>query len=78
MLGANHPDTLTNMNNLASTLWSQGRWKEAEELEVQVMETRKNMLGTEHPATLISMKILPSRGKNMAEIYRILGRWRNV
>lgn len=29
--------------------------KEAEELEVQVMDTRKTVLGAEHPDTLISM-----------------------
>ena len=41
VLGQEHPDTLTSMANLASTYRSQGRWKEAEELEVQVMEARK-------------------------------------
>ncbi|KAH8724301.1 hypothetical protein GQ44DRAFT_618470, partial [Phaeosphaeriaceae sp. PMI808] len=35
-----------------------GRWKEAEELEVQVMETRKRVLGEEHPDTLTSMNNL--------------------
>jgi hypothetical protein len=34
MLGDEHPDALTSMGNLASTYWKQGRWKEAEELEV--------------------------------------------
>src|SRR3954469_21221439 len=29
-LGAEHPDTLTSMANLASTYRNQGRWKEAE------------------------------------------------
>jgi hypothetical protein len=43
------------MGNLASTYRNQGRWKEAEELEVQVMETRKRVLGQEHPDTLTSM-----------------------
>ena len=38
--GAEHPSTLISMANLASTIWNQGRWKEAEDLEVQVMETR--------------------------------------
>ena len=33
MLGAEHPDTLTSMANLASTYRNQGRWKEAEELD---------------------------------------------
>ncbi|KAF1951016.1 hypothetical protein CC80DRAFT_425467, partial [Byssothecium circinans] len=41
MLGDEHPSTLTSMANLALTYGDQGRWKEAEELEVQVMETRK-------------------------------------
>ena len=40
------------MANLASTYWSQGHWKEAEELDVQVMKTRKWALGEEHPHTL--------------------------
>ncbi|KAK1773027.1 hypothetical protein QBC45DRAFT_121385 [Copromyces sp. CBS 386.78] len=43
------------MGNLASTLWNQGRWEEAEKLEVQVMETRKTKLGADHPLTLMSM-----------------------
>ena len=41
VLGPEHPDTLTSMANLASTYRSQGRWDEAEELEVQVIEMRK-------------------------------------
>jgi hypothetical protein len=32
-LGADHPDTLTSMANLASTYRNQGRWEAAEELE---------------------------------------------
>ena len=39
VLGPNHPDTLTSMANLASTYMNQGRWKEAEELQVKVMGT---------------------------------------
>ena len=54
-IGAEHPDTLMNMANLASTYRDQGRWKEAEELEVQVMEARKRVLGQEHPSTLTSI-----------------------
>jgi hypothetical protein len=58
VLGEEHLDTLTSMANLASTYSNQGRWKEAEELEVQVMETRKRVLGEEHPSTLTSMNNL--------------------
>jgi len=58
VLGTEHPDTLSSMANLASTFWNQGRWKEAEELEVQVMETSLRVLGAEHPDTLTSMNNL--------------------
>jgi len=35
---------------------SQGRWTEAEKLNVQVVQTRKQYFGPEHPDTLTSMK----------------------
>ena len=60
MLGAEHPDTLRSMANLALTYWDQGRWEEAEELEVQVMETMQRVLGAEHPDTLTAMGNLAS------------------
>jgi Tetratricopeptide repeat len=40
------------------TYRNQGRWKEAEELEVQVMETSLRVVGQEHPDTLTSMNNL--------------------
>ena len=49
--------------SLALTLWKQGRWKEAEEMIVQVMEMRKRVFGQEHPSTLTSMT-------GLASIYR--------
>ena len=51
LLGAEHPDTLTSMENLASTYRRQGRLNEAEHLEIQVMDMTKNLLGAEHPDT---------------------------
>lgn len=42
------------MGNLASTYCKQGRWKEAQSLEVQVMETSKSALGEGHSDTLIT------------------------
>ncbi|CZR68796.1 uncharacterized protein PAC_18696 [Phialocephala subalpina] len=65
-LGADHPSTLTSMNNLASTyrdqgrwekaeeLQAKGRWKEAENLDIEVIKIRKTKLGSEHPDTLTS------------------------
>ncbi|KAJ6109868.1 hypothetical protein N7486_002103 [Penicillium sp. IBT 16267x] len=63
-----YPDTPTSMGNLASTYRKQGRWEEAEQLDVQVMETRKTKLGEDHPDTLTSMA-------NLASTYRKQGRW---
>jgi hypothetical protein len=58
VLGAEHRSTLNSMNDLASTYRNQGRWKEAEELRAQVIETRKRVLGAEHLDTLTSMNNL--------------------
>ena len=55
VLGAEHPDTLISMGNLASIYSSQGGWNEAEQLEVQVLDMRKKVLGAEHSDTLTSM-----------------------
>ncbi|KAK4220569.1 TPR-12 multi-domain protein [Podospora fimiseda] len=54
-LGADYPDTLTCMVNLASTYRNQGWWKEAEKLEVEVMQISNTKLGADHPKTLTSM-----------------------
>jgi hypothetical protein len=42
----------------ASIYWNQGRWMEAEELDVQAMEIRKRALGGEHLDTQMSMNNL--------------------
>ncbi|KAK1775995.1 hypothetical protein QBC45DRAFT_480219 [Copromyces sp. CBS 386.78] len=47
---------------------SQGRWEEAEKLDMQVMETRKVKLGADHPSTLTSMG-------NLASTFWNQGRW---
>src|SRR6266550_1258511 len=43
-LGSNHVDTLTSMANLASTYCRQGRWDEAEKLEMDVKMQEKQSL----------------------------------
>ena len=65
LLGAEHPDTLRSMANIAATYRNQGRWNEAEQLH---MEMRKKLLGAEHPDTLSSIT-------NLAVTYRNQGRW---
>ena len=49
-------------------LWENGLWEEAEKLEVQVMETRSQALGVEHPDALMSMA-------DLASTYWDQGRW---
>ncbi len=53
---------------VGSCLDSDGRWKEAETLVVQVMEFRKKVLGDEHPETLASMN-------NLAVLYDNQGKY---
>jgi tetratricopeptide (TPR) repeat protein len=48
--------------------YSDGRYEDAERAFTQVMETRKNKLGLDHPDTLTSMA-------NLASTYRSQGRW---
>ena len=68
VFGKEHPGTLTSMNNLSSTYWNQGRWRDTEVLETQALESRKRILGKEHPDTLTSMS-------NLSSIYGDQGRW---
>jgi hypothetical protein len=56
------------MNNLAGTYETQGRYKEAETLNLQVLEIRKRVLGAEHPDALVSMH-------NLAVVFGEQGRY---
>ena len=58
MLGAEHPETLIGVGNLASTYAEQGRYDEAQALFERVLEPMQRVLGVEHPRTLISMSNL--------------------
>ena len=71
LLGRDDLDTLGSFSFLALLLNDQGRRKEAEKLEVQVMETRKRVHGQEHPDTLASMA-------NLASTYWNQGRWKEA
>ena len=55
LLGQEHEDTLASKAILSSVYRLRGRWDIAEELEVQVVETRKKKLGVDHPGTLSSI-----------------------
>lgn len=66
--GDKHLSTLISMTLAASTYRNQGRWKEAEELEVQVMETCKRVLGPEHPECLNDMGNLAYTWKSLGKV----------
>ncbi|KAJ1333110.1 FxSxx-COOH system tetratricopeptide repeat protein [Microdochium nivale] len=51
----NQVGRLTNINNLAMTYSSQGRWKEAEALQLKAIEESKAALGAHHRLTLSIM-----------------------
>ena len=51
MLGEEHPDTLTSMNNLAHTLWQMRERQGALELAQAAADGLKKTLGEAHPNT---------------------------
>jgi tetratricopeptide (TPR) repeat protein len=60
VLGKEHPDTLTSMNNLATVLRDQGKYEQAEEMYRHALRLRQTVLGKEHPSTLTRMSNLAS------------------
>jgi hypothetical protein len=54
VLGEEHPDTLTSMNNLALTLYASGDLPGAREACEQVLDGRRRVLGEKHPDTVAS------------------------
>ncbi|PKY04544.1 violaceus kinesin [Aspergillus campestris IBT 28561] len=59
------------LGNIGNCLSSDGRWKEAEELELQVLQLCKQVLGPEYPDTLMSMN-------DLATTYWNQGRWKEA
>ena len=53
LLGDDHPDVATSLNNLASLYYSQGKYKEAEPLYQQALNIFEQRLGVDHPHTII-------------------------
>jgi serine/threonine-protein kinase len=58
LLGPEHPDTLTAMNNLAVSYAKVGRWDETLKMREDVLALDRKALGSEHPDTLKSMNNL--------------------
>jgi hypothetical protein len=57
-LGADHPDTLTSVNNLAFTWKASGRETKAVRLIEECIQSQKRVLGLDHPYTLSSCTAL--------------------
>ncbi len=66
-LGAEHPQTLIALNNLAEATRLAGDVATAVELHERVLATRRRVLGVDHPATAVSMN-------NLAVTFQALGR----
>ncbi|MEZ2319061.1 MAG: tetratricopeptide repeat protein [Microcoleus sp.] len=66
VLGNEHPDVVTSLNNLAVLYESQGRYSEAEPLLRQALEMNKRLLGNEHPEVATSLH-------NLAALYTSQG-----
>ncbi len=58
MLGQEHPNTLTTINDLARLYQSTGRYAEADPLYVKVLEVRRRMMRAQDPDTLASLASL--------------------
>jgi tetratricopeptide (TPR) repeat protein len=66
LLGREHPNTLTAVNNLAGLLWDMGDYDAAEPLLRSALASCERVLGIEHPDTLGSVN-------NLAELLRTTG-----
>ena len=68
LLGTEHPNVATSLNNLAGLYSSQGKYEEAEPLYQQALEMLQKLLGTEHPDIATSLN-------NLAGLYSSQGKY---
>ncbi|KAF8181681.1 P-loop containing nucleoside triphosphate hydrolase protein [Mycena galopus ATCC 62051] len=70
LLGADHPDTLWAMGNLASIYFLLGKFRQVEELEAVVLAKRKQVFGDDHPETLRSISSLAATYRNLHNYHK--------
>lgn len=68
MFAIQNEHLLVAAGKLAMVYSSQGKWTEAEELTIKMLETQKSILGENHPDTSSTLI-------NLAEIYNSSGRY---
>jgi tetratricopeptide (TPR) repeat protein len=68
LLGSEHLDTATSLNNLAQLYYLQGKYAEAEPLYLKSLAIREHQLDPEYPEIAISLN-------NLAELYRNQGKY---
>ncbi|NET67412.1 MAG: tetratricopeptide repeat protein [Moorea sp. SIO1G6] len=71
VLGEEHPDVATSLNNLALLYSRQGRYQQAEPLFQQALDLRKRLLGDQHPHVATSLN-------NLAFLYYSQGRYQEA
>src|SRR5450755_2576671 len=71
VLGPEHPDTATSLNNLAWLYREQGQHEQAEPLYQRALAIREKVLGPEHPDTAISLG-------NLASLYQDQGKYQQA
>ncbi|OAG08352.1 uncharacterized protein CC84DRAFT_1162318 [Paraphaeosphaeria sporulosa] len=76
-LGADHPDTLTSMNNLAFTWKSLGWTVKAIYLMQQCVQRREQVLGASYPHYLSSLLILEQWEEEQADV-ELLNRFKDM
>jgi eukaryotic-like serine/threonine-protein kinase len=67
VLGEDHPDTMSSINDIGYLLQAQGKLAESEVYRKEGLEKRLRVLGREHPHTLQSMS-------NMGTLFRFQGK----
>jgi tetratricopeptide (TPR) repeat protein len=67
VLGENHPDYATSLNNLAELYHTMGDYSKAEPLYQKALEITKNVLGENHPDYATSLNNLAMLYKNMGD-----------
>ncbi|RYC82197.1 hypothetical protein BFJ63_vAg14905 [Fusarium oxysporum f. sp. narcissi] len=68
ILGDEHPDTITAMNNLAATLSDEGKLDEAASMMKEALEKMQRILGDEHPDTLMAMNNLAATLRDQGKL----------